>query len=97
MLWLGTLAAAELVAGQLVFGAEYAAWDGFYRALTLALLASLCLGLSAWAWPRRRRRVPVPLVPAAEYAEPVSEPAEPELYSFRYGAEEPQTGGGSVH
>lgn len=53
-LWLETVSAAELLAGQLVFGAEYAGWDEFARALGLAVLASVSLGAAAWAWPRRR-------------------------------------------
>ncbi|WP_261663451.1 hypothetical protein [Deinococcus sp. Marseille-Q6407] len=56
-LWLDTLAAAEQLAGQLLFGSAYAGWDGFARALILALLSSISLGTAAWAWPRRRMRV----------------------------------------
>lgn len=54
-LWLDTLSAAELLAGQLLFGAEYAGWDEFARALGLAVLGSFGLGAAGWAWPRRRR------------------------------------------
>ncbi|UFA50723.1 hypothetical protein [Deinococcus radiophilus] len=56
-LWLQAVASGELLLGQLVFGAGYAAWDEFGRALVQALLASLCLGLAAGVWPRRRLRV----------------------------------------
>ncbi|GHG07674.1 hypothetical protein GCM10017783_20290 [Deinococcus piscis] len=55
-LWLETFSAAELLAGQLLFGAEYAGWDEFARALGLAVLGSVGLGTAAWAWPRRRQR-----------------------------------------
>lgn len=108
-LWLGTLAAAELVVGQLIFGDKYTAWDGFYRALGLALLASLCLGLSGWAWPRRRT-VRVAAVQegfgadhfGASAVDNITEPNSTEpnskaaLYSFKY-RDDTETGEGSVH
>ena len=53
--WLGAAAAAEQLAGAALLGSRYVLWDGFTRALGLALLSSLCLGLAAWTWPRRRQ------------------------------------------
>ncbi|MDO4263895.1 MAG: hypothetical protein Q4C67_06835 [Deinococcus sp.] len=74
-LWLGTLSAAEQLAGQLLFGAEYAGWDEFTRALGLALLGSVVLGAAAWAWPRRRQVRPGPAPYTFSYQ--VADPDQP--------------------
>lgn len=97
-LWLGTLAAAEVLAGQLTFGAKYTAWDSFYRALALALLASLSLGMAAWAWPRRRavRVVATEATPATAELQPELEPEAAALYSFKYRPETTEQNSDSI-